>query len=293
MKIGIASDHRGYELKQKIIKDMKGIEFVDFGTNSDKSVDYPDYAFKLCTGIINKKVDLGIAICGSGIGISIACNKVKGIRCARVTTIKDVKVTKKDNNANVIAFSSDVNYDKVKRMIEEFINIYAVSDSVFELSPQIIEYILSIVKSKTKNTLLQKAILYPIIYSVFASNRNDFEQKSSGKIFQDALNYISENYSSEITLNTAAKAIGCSYSYLSRVFAQSTNISFTEYLNRYRILKSITPLKGSDVTVTEIAFECGFSTLRSYNREFKKYLKVTPKEYRRNGFDYFVVESEL
>ena len=98
---------------------MKGIEFVDFGTNSDKSVDYPDYAFKLCTGIINKKVDLGIAICGSGIGISIACNKVKGIRCARVTTIKDVKVTKKDNNANVIAFSSDVNYDKVKRMIEE------------------------------------------------------------------------------------------------------------------------------------------------------------------------------
>ena len=122
MRIGIASDHRGYDLKQKIIKDMKNIEFVDFGTDSDKSVDYPDYAFKLCTGIINKKVDLGIAICGSGIGISISCNKVKGIRCARVTTIKDVKVTKNDNNANVIAFSSDVNYDKVKRMIEEFIN---------------------------------------------------------------------------------------------------------------------------------------------------------------------------
>lgn len=193
--------------------------------------------------------------------------------------------TKENVDTIVIEFSPT--------LIEEFINIYAVSDSVFELSPQIIEYILSIVKSKTKNTLLQKAILYPIIYSVFASNRNDFEQKSSGKIFQDALNYISENYSSEITLNTAAKAIGCSYSYLSRVFAQSTNISFTEYLNRYRILKSITPLKGSDVTVTEIAFECGFSTLRSYNREFKKYLKVTPKEYRRNGFDYFVVESEL
>ena len=61
-------------------------------------------------------------MCGTGIGVSIACNKVKGIRCTRVTTIKDVKVTKKDNNANVIAFSSDVNYDKVKRMIEEFIN---------------------------------------------------------------------------------------------------------------------------------------------------------------------------
>ena len=62
MKIGIASDHRGYELKQKIIKDMKGIEFVDFGTDSDKSVDYPDYAFKLCTGIINKKVPLSFSL---------------------------------------------------------------------------------------------------------------------------------------------------------------------------------------------------------------------------------------
>ena len=54
--------------------------------------------------------------------MSIACNKVKGIRCARVTTIKDVKITKIDNNSNVIAFSSDINFDKIKRMIEEFIN---------------------------------------------------------------------------------------------------------------------------------------------------------------------------
>lgn len=122
MKIGIASDHRGYELKNKIIKEMKDIEFIDYGTNSKDSVDYPDFAFKLCENINNKNVDLGVAICGSGIGISIACNKVKNIRCARVTTIKDVIVTRKDNNANVIAFSSDINFSKVKRMIEEFIN---------------------------------------------------------------------------------------------------------------------------------------------------------------------------
>lgn len=122
MKIGIVSDHRGYDLKKKIITNIKNIEFVDLGTNSKESIDYPDYAFKLCKELINKKIDLGIAICGSGIGMSIACNKVKGIRCARVTTIKDVKVTRQDNNANVIAFSTDINFNKVKRMIEEFIN---------------------------------------------------------------------------------------------------------------------------------------------------------------------------
>lgn len=122
MKIGIISDHRGYELKKEILKKIKNVEFVDYGTNSKDTVDYPDYAFKLGKAINKKEVDLGIAICGSGIGMSIALNKVKGIRCARVTTIKDVIVTKKDNNANVIAFSSEINFNKVVRMIEEFIN---------------------------------------------------------------------------------------------------------------------------------------------------------------------------
>lgn len=122
MKIGIVSDHRGYELKKKIIKELKNIDFVDYGTNSTESVDYPDYAFKLGKAINEREVELGIAICGSGIGISIACNKVKGIRCARVTTIKDVIITRIDNNSNVIAFSSEINFKKVKRMIEEFIN---------------------------------------------------------------------------------------------------------------------------------------------------------------------------
>ena len=100
MKIGIVSDHRGYELKSKIIKKMKNIDFIDYGTDSNKSVDYPDYAFKLGEKINKKEVDLGIAICGSGIGICIACNKVKGVRCAKVNSIKDAIYTRKDNNAH-------------------------------------------------------------------------------------------------------------------------------------------------------------------------------------------------
>ena len=122
MKIGIVSDHRGYNLKKEIIKSMKKNNFIDYGTNSTQAVDYPDYAFKLGKALNKKEIDLGIAICGSGIGMSIALNKVKGIRCARVTSIKDVKITRNDNDSNIIAFSSDTNFNKVIRMIEEFIN---------------------------------------------------------------------------------------------------------------------------------------------------------------------------
>lgn len=122
MKIGIANDHRAYNTKEELKSLLDDYDITDYGCFSSDMVDYPEYAFKLSNAVIKKEVDLGIVMCGTGIGVSIACNKVKGIRCARVTTIKDVKVTKKDNNANVIAFSSDVNYDKVKRMIEEFIN---------------------------------------------------------------------------------------------------------------------------------------------------------------------------
>ena len=72
--------------------------------------------------IVKKEVDFGIAICGSGIGMSIALNKVKGVRCARVSSIKDVIITRRDNNSNAIAFSADIKFDRVLRMLEELIN---------------------------------------------------------------------------------------------------------------------------------------------------------------------------
>ena len=128
MKIGIISDHRGYKVKEQIKKELKNITFVDYGTTSERSIDYPDYAFKLGEEVNKNKVDLGIAICSSGIGMSIALNKVKGIRCARVSSIKDVRCTKNDNDSNVIAFSSEININKIKRMIEEFINTQFSND---------------------------------------------------------------------------------------------------------------------------------------------------------------------
>ena len=121
MKIAIASDHRGYELKKYLKKNIKDIDIVDLGTDTNKSVDYPDFGFKLGEYVVKNKC-FGVAICGSGIGISIACNKVKGVRCAKVNFIKEAIVTRKDNNSNVLAISSDINPERALRIIETFLD---------------------------------------------------------------------------------------------------------------------------------------------------------------------------
>ena len=123
MKLGFASDHRGYELKEYLKNYYKDLyEIVDYGTNSLESVDYPDYAFKLGKAVVSKEVDFGIAICGSGIGISIACNKVKGVRCAKVSRIEEVLYTRHDNNANIIAFGERTHIEDAINMINAFVN---------------------------------------------------------------------------------------------------------------------------------------------------------------------------
>lgn len=122
MKIGIASDHRGYQLKEQIKEKLNNYEIIDYGTNSEESTDYPDYAFLLGENVREKKVDFGIAICGSGIGISIACNKVKGIRCAKVSNKEEAKITREDNDSNIVAFSEKVKLEDAIEIIETFIH---------------------------------------------------------------------------------------------------------------------------------------------------------------------------
>ena len=122
IKLGIASDHRGYILKEQIIDRLVDkYDITDCGTTSNESVDYPDYAFKLGNLVADKDVDFGIAICGSGIGISIACNKVKGVRCAKVDSIEEVIATRNDNDSNIIAFGEKMSLDKALELIEKFI----------------------------------------------------------------------------------------------------------------------------------------------------------------------------
>lgn len=110
MKIGIGSDHGGYNLKKQVKEflEEKGIEVSDFGTNSSDSVDYPDYAKKVAEAVANKEVERGIVICGTGIGISIAANKVKGIRCALCTDTYSARMSREHNNANMLALGERV-----------------------------------------------------------------------------------------------------------------------------------------------------------------------------------------
>lgn len=140
MKIGIASDHRGYEIKNEIKErlESKGYELIDYGTYSNTRVNYPEYAFKLCNGVLLNNYDFGIAICGTGIGMSIACNKVKGIRCAKIDNENDAKYAKCHNNANIIAFSANKSVDQLLKLIEIFIENKLDSNEIYQLRNNII-----------------------------------------------------------------------------------------------------------------------------------------------------------
>ena len=120
MKIGIASDNRGVILKEKIKNYLNDrYQIIDYGTNSIESVDYPQYAYKIGEAVHDKKIDLGILICGTGIGMSIACNKVKGVRCAKVNDKEEAFLARNHNNANVIALSEKtIDY---KEIIDTFL----------------------------------------------------------------------------------------------------------------------------------------------------------------------------
>ena len=127
-KIYIASDHAGYPLKKLIIKEFlskKRINFQDLGTNSEKSVDYPNFAKKLCKNI--NKNSMGILICGSGIGVSISANRHKHIRASLCHNVNSARMTRKHNDSNVICLQGR---PFVKKRIFAMLNAYF--DTEFE-----------------------------------------------------------------------------------------------------------------------------------------------------------------
>ena len=127
-KIYIASDHAGYPLKKLIIKEFlskKRINFQDLGTNSEKSVDYPNFAKKLCKNI--NKSSMGILICGSGIGVSISANRHKHIRASLCHNVNSARITRKHNDSNVICLQGR---PFVKKRIFAMLNAYF--DTEFE-----------------------------------------------------------------------------------------------------------------------------------------------------------------
>lgn len=122
MKIAIANDHHGIELKGKIINYFlkNNIEYVNLGCDEENNVDYVDYAKALCDSIKSGETNYGILICGTGIGMSIAANKVEGIICAKVNTPREAKLCKEHNMANVMSLAEYT--ENLEEILDAFIN---------------------------------------------------------------------------------------------------------------------------------------------------------------------------
>jgi ribose 5-phosphate isomerase B len=108
MKIAIGADHAGYELKEKIKQRLaqQGVQIEDQGTVSNESVDYPDFARKVGEQVAGKQADFGLLVCGSGVGMAIAANKVPGVRAANVSSVEEAGLSREHNDANVLAIGA-------------------------------------------------------------------------------------------------------------------------------------------------------------------------------------------
>ena len=125
MKIAIGNDHTAVELKKHISKylEAKGYTVVNLGADTDESSDYPLFGEKVGKAVASGECDLGVAICGTGIGISIAANKIKGIRAAVCSEPYSARLTRQHNNANIIAFGARVvTTEMAEKIVDEFLN---------------------------------------------------------------------------------------------------------------------------------------------------------------------------
>lgn len=122
MKVAIATDHNGVLQKQAIIQALAAYQIIDKSPNNTDTDDYPDYAFKVAESIVSGETDLGILLCGTGIGMSIAANKVKGIRCAHCSNLEQAFLARSHNDANIIALSYKQDLNELIEMIKKFIN---------------------------------------------------------------------------------------------------------------------------------------------------------------------------
>lgn len=125
MIISAGADHGGFELKDKLVAMLRkeGYEVIDNGTNSPDSVDYPDFAQAVAHDILEKRADFGLLVCGSGIGISIAANRFKGIRAALVTNDDYARLSRQHNNANIIALGGRfTSYEDAEKWLKIFLS---------------------------------------------------------------------------------------------------------------------------------------------------------------------------
>ena len=125
MKIGVANDHSAVDMKKQVVEYLveKGYEVINYGTDSYESCNYPEYGEKIAHAVVNGEVELGIAICGTGLGISLAANKVHGIRAAVCSEPYTARMAREHNNANILAFGARViGIETAKMILDEWLN---------------------------------------------------------------------------------------------------------------------------------------------------------------------------
>lgn len=152
MKISIASDHGGVELKSKITGYLtsKGHKIMDFGTDSCASADYPDYALKAAESVASGETSLGILICKTGIGISIAANKVPGIRAALCRDREAARLSREHNDANMLALDGTMPEDRAIEIVETWLNSGFADDESSERHRRRVEKIREIEKKYSR-----------------------------------------------------------------------------------------------------------------------------------------------
>lgn len=125
MRIGIGNDHAAVEMKNEVVAylEEKGYEVVNYGTNTVESCNYPEYGERVGRAVVDGEVDLGILICGTGVGISLAANKVKGVRAVVCSEPYSARLSRQHNNTNVLAFGARViGIEMAKMIIDEWLN---------------------------------------------------------------------------------------------------------------------------------------------------------------------------
>ena len=123
MRIALASDHAGYKLKQELISHLSDFKVVDFGTDSSQSMDYPDIGFAAAEAVSQGECDRGILICGSGIGMSIVSNKVKGVRAALCTSETIARLSRQHNDTNILILPGRfISFEEAKKIVDTWLN---------------------------------------------------------------------------------------------------------------------------------------------------------------------------
>lgn len=130
MKVGIATDHNGVNEKQELIRHITNLDYevMDLSPNNTPTDDYPDFAKIVSMSVLNKTIDQGIIMCGTGIGMSIAANKFKGIRCAKVSNIEEASLAREHNDANILALSYRLPMNELKKIIEVYLSTSYTQD---------------------------------------------------------------------------------------------------------------------------------------------------------------------